>query len=1184
MPRSQATRVSLDTTDESSQAVHGPKAEQMPSESQGNVYPPSEPLYAAYISCAATEMHTIAIPLQRLLQSQRITAFADGGDSRAGQDLHPRMQSAMETAPIGIFIVSPEFVAREWTMKELNCFLQRKCLAKAYGRPSPVLIPVFYTMGPKCWKDNDLFDKRDQLGQNIFTRDGFFDRVGQAFFDTAAQGEGSESGIRNSLRELRRYSGVVNKSNRKGNLDSRASNPLLTIETQLVGRISVAVERASSDLGLTRREVADPLIVQAALKLGKDKLDTVRLMVLGGSTRGKTSTIASLRREAFNEQRDSTRGVDLSVYYLVLGGRYVDDPERSILAEKDKFQTRFCAYAANRALEDASRGQPVVNESPKLTISTLAGTDSNKPSRSDADCYNENESMSESVMQLAEDAMNSSEFQEADIEGLTLRCWDFGGQREYEVAHELFISPRSILMLVFDLVRFEDESTRGEEVRELSHWFQTLFAVTAEEDVPSTAASIVIVGTRRDSCKYRERVPDYFELLKESLADVLDRGVSRSMDLFNVKILAIENKTAVDEPDASGLHALEEHLDILAKEIIDGSKEVPLRWLAFVENLRTDESLSGIFIDRHVIQPRMDGFYFPLSEIDRMDELKALLLYFRDLGEVVLFDTSGLDLPMASKQYLVFMDPEKILQALKIIVAPERIRCEGLVDREDRMRMRQGLLTKQMLKEKWQTLKGLAKEEDRGMLVELLTSMDLFVKLGHDLLGVPALLTSGWDDWGWMSAGVDKREIAAVTTFENYVPFGLIGRLISRLHRTIGAEQTNVLYVRSNAVLLTIGLDDINAEVTQVFMGFDRTRRELHWKVRGEVYDFRILGRCLTEFGAHVRERINTKLCRYEHFFVADCPRGCNVMKFRLMFPIPPTDIAVEESNELEREAWWNVDGLDVNSVSRICKRALCSNTNCSTYYSYTQAMKVSEPSVKPGSLRMGIPDQYAVFVSHAGPDKDWAVYLAESLERKRLRTFVDRLELTCSSETGDELMTRAMQTAPMGVIILSPEFFGRKWTMRELRTFLKRNAAREVDEKVVIYPIFHRLSYSETADSALHENPKFQSIFVQDGFFERRRQLECSTDDAIAAFAKLSRYPGLEKKLQELHDESMRRSQMHYRMRQLLRKIRSTANAVFGYKDPDQDLGGVTLEEFFDFAAERIATEYYRSQNMKAD
>lgn len=1148
-----------------------------------NVYPPGEPQYAVYISCAATERDTIAIPLHRLLQSQRITSFVDGGDARAGEGLHPQMQSAMETAPISIFILSTEFVAREWPMKELNCFLKRKSRAKAHGRLSPVLIPVFYTLGPKCWKDKDLFNKRDQQGQNVFTRDGFFERAGDGFFDSAAQGEDSESGIRNALRELRRYSGVVNKPDRRNNHDNGATNPLLPMESQLVGRIAVAVEKASSDLGLTRREVADPLIVKAALKQGKDKLDTVRLMVLGGSTRGKSSTIASLRREAFNEQRDSTRGVDLSVYYLVLGGQYVDDQEISMLAEKDKFQTRFYAYAASIALEDASVGKPVVQEAPKLSTSSLTGTGSNSSSSSDADRYNEDESMSESVIQLAEDAMNSSEFQDADIEGLTLRCWDFGGQREYEVAHELFISPRSILMLVFDLSRFEDESTRDEEVRELSHWLQTLFAVTVEEDVGSTAASILIVGTRRDSCRYREKVPDYFESLKESLADVLDVGVSRCLDLFNVSILAIENKTAVEEPDASGLHALEEHLDVVAKNIINKSKEVPMRWLAFIENLRMDESLSGICIDRHVIQPRMDGFCFPLSEIDRRDELKALLLYFRDLGEVVLFDTSRLDLPMASREYLVFMDPEKILQALKVIVAPERIRCEGLVGRKDRMRMRQGLLTKQMLKEKWERMEGLTIEEDRGMLVELLTSMDLFVKLGPDLLGVPALLTSGWDDWGWISAGADKREIAAVTTFENYVPFGLIGRLISRLHRTVGAEQTTVQYVRSNAVLLTIGLDDIDASVTQVFMGFDRARRELHWKVRGETYDFRILGRCLTELGVHMRERINTKLCHFEHFFVTDCPHGCNDMNFRLMFPIPATYIAPEESSELEGEAWWKVDGLDVDGVSRICKRALCSNTNCSSYYSYVQAMTVSEPSVKPGMLRMGIPDQYTVFVSHAGPDKDWAVYLAKALERKRLRTFVDRLELTCSSQTGAELMTKAMQTARCGVFIVSPEFFGRTWTMRELRTFIARNATSNTGEEVVIYPIFHRLSYTETRDSALHENPKFRSIFAQDGFFEESSQLECSTDDAIAAFAKLSSFPGLEKKLQELHDESMGRSRIQYRAMQLMRMIRGATNRVFGYEDPDQDLAGVSMEHFFDFAAERIAREHDRSQDMGA-
>ncbi|CDF39398.1 TIR domain-containing protein GTPase [Chondrus crispus] len=809
--------------------------------------------------------------------------------------------------------------------------------------------------------------------------------------------------------------------------------------------------------------------------------------------------------------------------------------------------------------------------------STELGSDctpcSNEGSLVGEEEYEEEENTSSNAIQLADDAMNSAEFHQSDVQGLTLRCWDFGGQPEYEIAHELFISPRSILMLVFDLRRFEDDNTRDAEVRELCHWFQILFAITAEEDVKSTAESLLVVGTRRDMCKHSENVPDYFQKLKEELTELLDPGLTKSLNLFEIPCFAIENSKAKKSPQKSGLMAIEAHLDSVAKKIIQRSKEVPLRWLAFLESLRTDEMLPGIFVKHDKIMDRMGGLHFPPTDIDRIKELKAMLLYFRDLGEVVVFDLSRLTLTASSEDFVVFIHPEKILQALKVIVAPKRVRCEGLLGRKERERMHLGLLTHRVLEKKWRGLEGLSEASDRDVLVELLVSMDLFVKLDRNTLGVPALLKSGWETWGWIEAGSDRKEVAAVTTFENFVPFGLIGRLIARMYRTIGTENTDVQYVRSNAVLLTMGSD-----VTQVFMGFDNTARELHWKVRADSHNFQLLGRCLTVFEAHMRERINMQMCGFRHHFVTDCPKGCNKMKFRLMFDIPSLAKHRQTEEGDVEVAWWDVMDLDVESVSRLCKPALCRNGNCANVFRYTDAMTISVPSNKPGAVRTGVPDQYAAFISHAGTDKEWAVYLAEALERKCLRTFVDRLELICSSETGDELMEKAIQTARVGVFITSPEFFARRYTMHEMRTFLRRNETSDANEKVVIYPIFHRLSYNEASSGDLASHEQYAPLFREEGFFTEKRQDACSTQEALAAMQRMSRYPGLEKKLPELHNTVFRKHPWTYRGRMVWRSMCNAVNAQMGYELVDQELCGCTTAEMFDFAAERIAAAYHKT------
>ena len=81
----------------------------------------------------------------------------------------------------------------------------------------------------------------------------------------------------------------------------------------------------------------------------------------------------------------------------------------------------------------------------------------------------------------------------------------------------------------------------------------------------------------------------------------------------------------------------------------------------------------------------------------------------------------------------------------------------------------------------------------------------------------------------------------------------------------------------------------------------------------------------------------------------------------------------------------------------------------------------------------------YSVFLSHAGPDKESiAIPLYERLRERNTHTFLDREELHVG-DNGPRVMEYAMNTAPVGVFILSPEFAARNWTMAELMSFQKR-------------------------------------------------------------------------------------------------------------------------------------------------
>jgi hypothetical protein len=91
------------------------------------------------------------------------------------------------------------------------------------------------------------------------------------------------------------------------------------------------------------------------------------------------------------------------------------------------------------------------------------------------------------------------------------------------------------------------------------------------------------------------------------------------------------------------------------------------------------------------------------------------------------------------------------------------------------------------------------------------------------------------------------------------------------------------------------------------------------------------------------------------------------------------------------------------------------------------------------------------VFVSYAHEDAAVAVPIANYLLKKGLAVWIDKRELT----VGDSLRERidhGLSQSRFGVVVLSPAFFSKHWTQRELNGLVQR----EENGKKVILPIWH--------------------------------------------------------------------------------------------------------------------------------
>ena len=101
------------------------------------------------------------------------------------------------------------------------------------------------------------------------------------------------------------------------------------------------------------------------------------------------------------------------------------------------------------------------------------------------------------------------------------------------------------------------------------------------------------------------------------------------------------------------------------------------------------------------------------------------------------------------------------------------------------------------------------------------------------------------------------------------------------------------------------------------------------------------------------------------------------------------------------------------------------------------------------------------VFISHASEDKPTVARpLAEALRKSGYTVWLDETELT----VGDNLyesIDRALASCRYGVVILSPDFFIKKWPKRELTALAARSHA---EDRKTMLPIWHNVDHAVIA------------------------------------------------------------------------------------------------------------------------
>lgn len=103
---------------------------------------------------------------------------------------------------------------------------------------------------------------------------------------------------------------------------------------------------------------------------------------------------------------------------------------------------------------------------------------------------------------------------------------------------------------------------------------------------------------------------------------------------------------------------------------------------------------------------------------------------------------------------------------------------------------------------------------------------------------------------------------------------------------------------------------------------------------------------------------------------------------------------------------------------------------------------------------------KWDIFISHATEDKESvAIPLAKELSKYPIKVWIDNQELKIGDSLIDKI-NEGIAKSRYGVVILSPNFFAKKWTKRELKMLFMRDD--EDDDGVVILPVWHDVTAKE--------------------------------------------------------------------------------------------------------------------------
>ena len=539
-----------------------------------------------------------------------------------------------------------------------------------------------------------------------------------------------------------------------------------------------------------------PLAFEAynnALREGRTRVKRVPVMLIGQDRSGKTSLKKSLRGELFNPDEDSTVGIDKDPSHFKVTTEIWKPGEKGEPTNADS-AISYEHHAAQLIVSSLTGKKPTPAEDSPQTMPSV----STSLSSEDASASNETRDPEKKALKRVQtegrpitntDSAPSREFPStsaeapnanfhdsktsnapegdvsspndepkvpdeiaAQVEKLLLEVnkveeecihsvlWDFGGQSVYYVTHPLFLTPRAMYLLVYDLSRnpygkatslvrqgmfkeFEDHFSLKTNLDYLDSWMTSIASLASQDEdhqvhvssdpkpevLPDKLPPVFLVCTHADKPLGGA---DPCTLARE-IFDILQRK-SYSGQLVE-RVFVVNNTLSGSKSECSEVIRLRQDILAIAKELPQMKEVIPIKWLKYEKALQVIAEEEG---HKCISLERAKKIASEGCKIYGDQEFLTLLNFFHDQRILIHFD----DTPVLNN--LVVLDPQWLINVFKKVIT---VKPYDHQEREFKDLWRKlettGILEETLLKHVWGPL--LDQQETSESLIAIMEKFSL---------------------------------------------------------------------------------------------------------------------------------------------------------------------------------------------------------------------------------------------------------------------------------------------------------------------------------------------------------------------------------------------------------------------------------------------------------------------------